>query len=194
MSYFVGVRLAGGFVGFDPNQELCTGDLDNPNPDDVGDPIQRISENCNCETGSLCFTPQRINSYDPNLKIGPPRYQNNTMEWAYTIYFENADSATASAQTVRIVDSLDITRYDLSSFAFLGYGFGDVQKIFSATTQTSFDEVIDLETNDSISVRVKGNLIPGTGVVEWQLSALDSITLQPIDDVFAGFLPPNDST
>jgi hypothetical protein len=190
--YYSGLRLFGKPIGFDPDQEYCTGNLEQPEPSDVGENFLVLD--CNCPGRAICFKPRRISSFDPNIKIGPDLYQNNTMEWAYSIYFENADSATASAQSVTIIDTLDITRYDLSSFSFTGYGFGESQRIFTTTTSNAFSETIDLPSHDSTLVRVTAFMDQFTGIVQWQFTALDSVSLQPVTGVYDGFLPPNDST
>ena len=190
--YYAGLRLFGESVGFVPDQGYCTGDLERPEPQDFGESFQLLS--CDCPNNAICFKPRRINSYDPNIKIGPSLYQNTTMDWAYSIYFENADSATAPAQSVTIIDTLDILRYNLSSFSFTGYGFGESQRIFSTTTSNAFAETIDMPSDDSTLVSVSAYMDESTGVVQWQLTAIDSITLTPLTDALDGFLPPNDST
>jgi hypothetical protein len=190
--YYAGLRLFGESEGFNPDQAYCTGDLEHPAPQDSGENFLVLD--CNCPARAICFKPRRIGAYDPNIKIGPDLYQSNTMEWAYSIYFENADSATAPAQNIRIIDTLDTQRYDLESFAFTGFGFGESVRLFTETTDNNFAEVIDLPSADSTLVSVSGFMDPSTGIVQWQLTAIDSITSEPLTGVFDGFLPPNDST
>ncbi len=51
-----------------------------------------------------------IGSYDPNSKSGPAKYSRSNFPYGYSVYFENEDTATAPAQQVAVVDTLDMSK------------------------------------------------------------------------------------
>ena len=60
---------------------------------------------------------QSLNSYDPNEIVGPSgfgesQYIKNEGLANYQVHFENLETATAAAQTVSIVDSLDVSKFE----------------------------------------------------------------------------------
>lgn len=138
-----------------------------------------------------------VGAIDPNEKYGPTsldtinRYISNLSSLNYIIQFENDSSATASAQTVRIYDTLDINVFDLSSFHLGNVTIGDTTVSFrTGVKEDSVD--IDLSRLGIFYVaRVKGKLIDSSGVAYWEFQTLNPYTLKPATGVFDGFLPPN---
>ena len=136
----------------------------------------------------------KVNSFDPNEKVGPLTYQNLSHDFNYGIYFENVDSATAAAQQVLVIDSLDLNSFDLSTFRFGGIGFGNQYSVNTAIDRSHLNLLMDLRPEKDLIVSVTGELNLQTGVAIWQFNSLDPSTMQLTLDPFLGFLDPNDST
>lgn len=139
---------------------------------------------------------QSVLSFDPNDKLGPAgfggvKYFNPQSPYYYQIRFENVDSATAPAQQVLIVDTLDSDVFEFSSFQFGTISIGDT--VASLSPGLYEDSVfINLQTNKvNVICKINGFFDTATGIVTWLFSALDPETLLPITDPFKGFLPPN---
>ena len=137
-----------------------------------------------------------VNSYDPNEKVGPRliepfNYSKGEDDFAYAIYFENKASATAPAQEVSIVDTLDINSLDISSFSYSIIGFGDTTINATNKYQTSFVKDIDLRPSKNLIVRLSAKLDILTGIAVWKFVSLDPQTMQLTEDPLLGFLPPN---
>ena len=106
----------------------------------------------------------------------------------YTIRFENLPTATASAQVVRITQTLD-PHLDPALFAFGEYGWGNYR--FQAPSGvTSFRERYDLADEIGLYVDVEAVFDPDTGTLTWTFTAIDPRTMQIPDDD-KGFLPVN---
>ena len=142
-----------------------------------------------------------VRSFDPNDKIGPAgsgdaHYIIAGSLMPYSIYYENdPDSgATAPAQVVRVVDTLDAD-LDLTTFELGDINlYGDFTVDVPAGLQY-YQDTVDLrpEGNDLL-VRVTAGLDSNTRTVTWLFESLDPDTLLPPDDAMAGFLPVNDSS
>ncbi len=136
-----------------------------------------------------------IASFDPNDKvgligIGEKRYISGRKALNYTVFFENLDSATASAQEVIITDQLDTVNMDLSSLSLGPISFGDTIVTPSAGV-SEFNTDIDLRPDNDLFVRVDVDLNQNTGILTWRFTSLDPETGELPDDPLAGFLPPN---
>jgi hypothetical protein len=135
-----------------------------------------------------------VNSWDPNEKIGfsgygPERYISGDQELPYLIYFENhPDSASASARLVTIIDTLDVSKFDMSSFELGPIIVGD-SSIAPPSTARSWTSVLDLP--DTINVGISIDVDTVTGIVTWEFETLDSLTGLPPEDQLVGFLPIN---
>ena len=114
-------------------------------------------------------------------------------EWmTYTVYFENKSTATAAAQEVKVTNPL--SRYlDWSTFEMGEVAFNNQVDLGLNGQQNGTSEVTMNGT--SYRVRSKVTLDKADGQVAWYLRIVDpsTATTWP-DDVFAGFLPPNDET
>jgi len=147
-------------------------------------------------------------SADPNDKVGPvgvggaAHYVDGLSPFDYQINFENKPSATAPARDVVLTDALDTTRLDLSTFELGPIAFGATVVTPPAgasafTTDVPYDVDGDPNTPiDNIVVRVTAKLdtllnSPTFGQVEWRFQSLEPNTLLPVQNVFSGFLPAN---
>ena len=134
---------------------------------------------------------QCITSFDPNYKTGPSKFQNLSAPFSYTIGFENLSTASGAAQQVAVVDTLDQSKFDFSTFSFGPIGWGDSVYTPVHSFQNSFSVDYNYIKTDSLVVRVQARLDTGSGVLRWQFISLDPHTLQPTQNALAGFLPPN---
>lgn len=136
-----------------------------------------------------------VASYDPNGKSGPEgltpeNYINTADIIEYSIYFENADTATAPATFVELIDTIDVTKFEMSTFRFSGFGFGDSSYLIQIP-DNSFAANIDLRPAKHSILRVMGSLDTLTGIMTWGFYSLDTLTLGLNEDPDQGFLNPN---
>ena len=141
------------------------------------------------------LTIQFIGSIDPNDKIGPKgasesHYINSGKHLSYEIFFENKETATASAQAVIIMDKLDLTKLDINSFSFGAIKFSE-HSVFPPPYSTTFIEEVDLRPKNELIVRINASLDQITGFVIWRFTSIDPATGQAPKDPLAGFFPPN---
>lgn len=150
-----------------------------------------------------CLLPERfqnkiniVSSIDPNLKVGPTgsgtpnRYIKGDAPMNYTVYFENADSATSAALEVVIKDQLDTSAFDLNTFAFTGFNFGN--QTFNLTgIKDEYVRDIDMRPAKNIILRVRGKLDKQKGTITQAFSSFDPQTMDLTYDLSQGFLPPN---
>lgn len=140
-----------------------------------------------------CVTYNQIEgagSVDPNEKLGPYHeigegYTNDSA-FFYTIHFENLESATAPAKRVLIVDSLDMTKFDLNTFRFTLGSWGETA--IPLEEETTF---YDLRPEQPNILQIDRNLDLETGVVTWEFLTLDTLSMALTEDIDLGFLPPN---
>lgn len=142
---------------------------------------------------------QTLQSYDPNEKLGPigagsESYINTNTPLIYNISFENSPTlATAPANTVILIDTLDMNVYDISSFELGDIYFGD-KLINVPKGRQSFKTKIDLRPNTNLIVDVAGNLDFQKGIAMWTFTSLNPVDLEINPDPDLGFLPPNISS
>ena len=138
-----------------------------------------------------------VYSYDPNEMIGPSGYDDQAHyikpihQMPYTVTFENKASATAPAHEVFVNDTLDASKYDLSTFSFTSFGWADTQVAVGGDKTKEFtrDVVYNVKGQD-ILVRVSGQFDEQTGVARWSFVSLKK-NGDEIDDPDLGFLVPN---
>ena len=137
-------------------------------------------------------------SWDPNEKVGikgaggkSAVKSGEMME--YTIYFENdAEKAQLAAQTVTVIDTLDVA-FDLSTFEFTGSEVGNTYiDVPKGMTETCI--YTDMRPGNNLILKTDMKLDIDSRIVTVVYTSLDTLTYEPTQDVFAGFLPPNDST
>ncbi len=142
--------------------------------------------------------PKRLkvrNSHDPNELVGPEGYGNGNFvapeePLAYEAMFTNEATAGASAREVRVSDQLDPTKLDLSTFSFGPLYFGSTIAAPPPGLQ-SWKDIVDLRPAKNLLVEINANLNAQTGLVTWNLQAIDPETgLQPVNPE-DGFLPPD---
>lgn len=132
-------------------------------------------------------------SYDPNAIYGPTgfkaaRYVNTHDRQPFLITFENVDTAKADAQIVRILDTIDRTKFDLATFEFGTVSIGNYQfKVPKGRKQFMMER--SLAPGRRMKARINAALDTTTGVVFWQFTSIDPSTGDLPD--FDGFLPPN---
>jgi NADPH-dependent 7-cyano-7-deazaguanine reductase QueF-like protein len=136
-----------------------------------------------------------LTSMDPNEKAGPAGFaQENYIAYpddiSYTIFFENISSATAPAQTVHIVDTLDASVYNFESFNFGTISF-DTTTLNPIKIDNSFTIYRDMRPTKDIILEIKGSFNPNNGVLTWDFTSLDPMELTLTEDPLAGFLNPN---
>ena len=133
-------------------------------------------------------------SHDPNAKFGPSGRASSVYiptkdDYQYMITYENDSTATAPAQRVIITDTLDKNVLDILTFKPVGFGFGDTTYFYKKTDGDTID--IDMRPKKQIIVRVIYKLEQTSGILTWTFLTLDPNTYQLVENVDAGFLPPN---
>jgi hypothetical protein len=134
-------------------------------------------------------------SFDPNEITGPdgygtPGYIDPETNMVYTVFFENKDSATAPASEVVVLDTLDKTKFDFSTFSFQDVTIADSSYEVQSFAK-EFRILLDMAPRINTLVQVTGALDTATGEIRVQYLTLDRSTLELQEDVDLGFLPPN---
>ena len=132
-----------------------------------------------------------VTSIDPNALYGPvgfgaAGYLNHSNTQHFMVAFENMSTATAAAQVVRIMDTIDTRVFDMASFSFGPFSIGSRQYRVPPGRKTLAMQVV---LSPTMQVRVNAIAHTSTGVVEWQFTAIDPATggFPQLE----GFLPPN---
>ena len=138
-----------------------------------------------------------VNSYDPNEMIGPLGADENAHyiqpigAMPYTITFENKSTATAPANEVWITDTLDLTKFDASTFCFNGFGWADQEFIVGGQETKDFTRNVPYTVDgQEILVRVSGQFDEEKGIVRWNFVSLQK-NGNELEDIMLGFLAPN---
>lgn len=153
--------------------------------DDKNDPVKRWRKGIKGRVAA-----------DPNGIDGPGGYGENNFitglgKQGYEVYFENLPTATANAQRIYVADTLDKTKFDLSSFELLGFSIAD--SFFHIPYQRKeFTTTIDLRPGMDLLLRVNAKLDTSSGVLNYSFLSLDPDTRDtlPLSDL-RGFLPPD---
>ena len=136
-------------------------------------------------------------SFDPNEKISPEGYGAERFvpvgqPLLYRINFENLASATAPAQTVRIIDNLPAA-LDARTVRLKEIGFKQT-RIVLPDNQAFYQSRIQLGADLN---NLKADITAGLDLINnrifWTLQAIDPQTGEPPVDPFAGLLPPNNA-
>jgi hypothetical protein len=139
--------------------------------------------------------PDGVTSMDPNEKLGygkngTTNYMQPGLPLTYTIFFENLPTATAPAKQVRVIDTLDMAKLNLSTFRFNQYGWGDT--LFNVLDSAPvFRKMIDLRPANPNYVKAEGHLDVTKGIVTWDLQTVDTSTFRLTSEPDEGFLPPD---
>ncbi|MBL7963256.1 MAG: PKD domain-containing protein [Flavobacteriales bacterium] len=191
----------------DPDDETGCDFCDDYSEDDVGFGDEGGQEECDgCDPASGDETLgdggdsdqseiEFVASRDPNAIYGPMRngdyYLSNRRNHGYTITFENLESATASARSVIVIDTLDLTRFDPYSFRFNTITLGDSAVLFPDPQVWDGNYLIDMTPQCGLFVGVHAAFDPSAGIVRVEFTSLDPVSLSEPADPLAGFLPPN---
>lgn len=157
-----------------------------------------LVKSCATNLSQLILESKNINtvaSFDPNEKIGPAgtdsrNYYRDNVPYPYVIHFENVDSATGSAQTVLITDTLDLDVFDINTLELGFIKIGDTVFRVPAGLK-AMDEYFDLRPKQNIILKARAGFNETTGVLSWEFTALDPLTYEQVLNPEVGFLPPN---
>ncbi|TAE58003.1 MAG: hypothetical protein EAZ89_03595, partial [Bacteroidetes bacterium] len=134
-----------------------------------------------------------LGSVDPNQKsgpggAGPQHWISDKLPMPYLVEFENVDTATAPALNVVVLDTLDVSVYDLNSLQLNYFQIAD--SLFPIPRgRSEWSAWVDLRPRISTLVRVEARL--DSNVLRWEFESLDPATLNPQTGISDGFLPPN---
>ncbi|MEM1054561.1 MAG: hypothetical protein AAGI52_03465 [Bacteroidota bacterium] len=137
-------------------------------------------------------------SADPNDKLGPAGtgggaryYDPSTVTTPYTVRFENIDTATFPAQEVVIVDTLDTSVFDLSTFSLGPIRWGEDGEVVPPPGAQRFETEVSLAPELDATLLITASLDHSTGRAVWYFATLDPATGDLPEDGTIGFLPPN---
>lgn len=141
-------------------------------------------------------TSNPVNSYDPNdiygyiAPSGSMYVGDEILTLPYRIEFENDTTfATSSAHKVVVKDTLDAKVFDLASYQPTSIKIGD--KSVQLKGDKTFVTTVDMRPGINAIAQVEGLYDEKKGIVTWQFTSLDPMTMEPTDDVMQGFLPVN---
>lgn len=136
-----------------------------------------------------------VGSFDPNEKHGPVGLNgsayHNGRSVLYTIFYENVDSATAPAQFVTILDTLNAALFSLGSARLMAIGIADSLHAVPSDRVGNYFTDLNYSFFNDLFVRVNFTVDTTSGVMQCHLLSLDEETFEPITDPLGGFLPPN---
>lgn len=137
-----------------------------------------------------------VNSLDPNdiygyvAHSGSKYISEDVVALPYRIEFENDTTfATASAHTVIVKDTLDATKFDLSSYLPTSIKIGDKDVQLNGDKQ--FVTTVDMRPSINVIAQVEGMYDEEKGIAAWKFTSLDPMTMEETDNVMQGFLPVN---
>ncbi len=167
----------------------------------VDDAKERIDQGIACyeafKDGTTLFTQiiRNVTSFDPNDKLGltgsgSERYLSEARDFPYQIRFENLATATAPAQTVVVIDTLDRQVFNLRTIRLAQVTVG-TSSFTPPTNAIQFTGYIDLRTTRGVLAKVEAKADTSTGIIRWLFTSLDPKTLDLPADPEAGFLPQN---
>lgn len=139
--------------------------------------------------------PAVIGAQDPNDKLGPvgvhsQRYITGNEPMNYLIRFENYASATAAAQYVKVIDTLDVNKFDFPTFQFGFFNVADTN-FYAPPGKKKYLRDWDLRPTKNLILRMEANFNDTTGVLTATYTSLDPATMEWTEDPILGFLPPN---
>ncbi|XP_072028717.1 uncharacterized protein [Amphiura filiformis] len=170
--------------------------------DDIGDAIDDLGDLWDDITDDIADGASNLvedlldwpRSRDPNDIIGPSGYGDARFMpvdavLSYRIRFENDVNATAPAQRVFVITTLDAD-LDIRTLRVGSYGFGNfTQEV--ANPSGFLQGNLDLVDTLGVYVRVRAGLNIISQEVTWELLTIDPETGQQPTDPSIGFLPPN---
>ena len=147
-----------------------------------------------CGGGGGPTTP--VSSLDPNdiygytATSGSHAVKDELTDVYYRIEFENdPEFATAAAHDIYLTDTLNASKFDLSTFAPTRIKIGD--KSAELTGEKNFVTTIDMRPEINAIAQIEGTFDEQTGIARWHISSLDPMTMEPTQYVMDGVLPVN---
>lgn len=108
----------------------------------------------------------------------------------YRIEFENDTAfATAPAHDIWLTDTLDASKFDLSTFKPTRIKIGE--KTAELTGEQNFVTTVDMRPGINAIAQVEGTYDRQKGIARWHISSLDPMTMEPTKYVQDGVLPVN---
>lgn len=108
----------------------------------------------------------------------------------YTIEFENdPELATAAAHEIFVTDTLDATKFDLSTFAPAQVNIGN--RSIELNGEKNFIKTVDMRPEINAIAQVTGEYNQAKGIAKWHITSLDPMTMEQTNDVMQGILPVN---
>ena len=157
--------------------------------DHMGD----MSEDC-VPPGS--HTPNIPAPIDPNEITGyiaesGCKYISATVQKVYyEIECENEPLyATAAAHTVIITDTLDSTKFNLTSLASNRITIGN--KVLTLNGEQNFIRTLDLRPEVNVIAQIQQIYDTNFGIIKWIVTSLDPYTMDEVTDYMIGVLPVN---
>lgn len=156
------------------------------------------------DTQSQCGTPDvapsPVDIYapgDPNdisgymAESGSKYMREGITDVYYTIEFENdPEIANASAHTIIVKDTLDTSRFDLSTFAARRVKIGNVEMELDGEKNFS-KRTMDLRPAIDVIAQVSLAFDEQKGIAAWTIESLDPMSMEPTEDAMQGVLPVN---
>ncbi len=137
-----------------------------------------------------------VASLDPNdiygytAESGCHAVKDGLTDVYYRIEFENDPKfATAGAHEIAVTDTLDATKFDLSTFVPTRVKIGE--KSAELNGDKNFVTTIDMRPEINAIAQVEGTFDEQKGIARWHITSLDPMTMEPTDDVMQGILPVN---
>src|SRR5690606_29542800 len=84
----------------------------------------------------------------------------------YVIRYENVDTVSASAQVVMVVDTLDLSVFEASTFTLGSMQVAD-RLIPVPYGLKSFTHDLDLRPDNNLILRINADFNPATGIANW---------------------------
>lgn len=146
------------------------------------------------------LSPTPVTSLDPNHKYGyinssgSSYFNDEPTKFTYVIEFENLSTATAPAQRVVVIDTLNKQLLKAGTFSpdYIRIGSRCSDRV--TYTNDEYKWTIDLRPKLFLRSDVTLHYDSITGIARWELSTIDPTTGLPPVDPLVGFLPPNDTT
>ena len=137
-----------------------------------------------------------VASRDPNdiygysAESGCQAIKDRMTDVFYAIEFENDTTfATAPAHNIYLTDTLDYTKFDLSTFRPTRIKIGN--KTAELSGEKNFVTTIDMRPDIYAIAQVEGAFDVTKGIARWHISSLDPMTMEPTEELSAGVLPIN---
>lgn len=135
------------------------------------------------------------NATDPNNKYGPggaseSHYLTDDIPMPFMINFENDSNSNALVQHVEVIDTLNATDFNRSTFKFTGVTIGD-QSFTLPYPSDFFLHDFSFRQQFGIDARAVGTYNEVEGIVNMNIYTIDTTTGQITTNALAGFLPPD---